>query len=427
MKVLKLLIITILILNKPIFGEKSKLITDLHKNFTEKDKKTYNFFYNFFVQNFNFSFLLENQDNSLNRINSEISLEFENLKTSLSFGNYFFQPLWNRILFLRESISYQLENKYYYRKVTGVYQNFGFNSFFIGLFYLKDQSRGIFFGKENFLIIWDFYKKKWSYYQQYHNHKSSLIINWEGEKKQNQGYFSFLYQSSDFRLHTSGVRSPDWDHYDYLEDQYFEQINSYLYRSFFGNFLIQHQRSIFKVLFQRKGNIDFIKNEFKFRVFEFSYFSFYLGADFYKKNLAKEKYVQEYSNFNTSFNFQYENFLYTFELRILKKFYNMIYKINYKKNKTKLSFGILYENFDLNKIPMFFESLDFSLLESSDREFYVQKEYFFDRTYVGGILQLKFYSEFVSLYLNYYYSKKYLSKTFLKENQYLELGVVMEF
>lgn len=423
MKVLKLFIIYFLILNIPILGEKSKFITDLQKDFLEKDKKNYSFF----IQNYNFSVLLENQDNSHNRINSEIFFEFGSLKTSFLFGNYFFQPLWNRILFLRKNISNQLENKFYYRKISGIYQNFEFNSILFGLFYLKDHSKGISFGNKNFLLIWDFYKKKWSYYLEYHNSTASLIVNWEGEKKQNQGYFSFLYQSNDFRFNTSGFRSPYWDYYDYLEDQYSEQIQSYFYKSFFGNFLIQYQKIIFKILFQRKGNIDFLKNELKFKVFEFYDFSFYLGADFYKKNLTREKYVQQYGNYNASFSYEYEKFLYTFELKILKKFYNMIYKINYKKNKTLFSLGILYENFDLNKIPKYFESLDFSYLEDSNTEFYVQKEYFFDRTYVGGILQFKIYSEFASLYLNYYYSKKFLSKTYLKENQYLELGVVMEF
>lgn len=221
------------------------------------------------------------------------------------------------------------------------------------------------------------------------------------------------------------MRNSLWDYYQYYEDSYDQKNKSNLFKSFLGSISLNFMDLYFYSGFYKKGNVNFIKAESDYKIFYLEGFSIVIGIDFYKQEFTNNK--RESYNLNIKNTLMNQSFLYSFEYRIFEDFYNFMYKISYKKYKNYFTFGILYQNLDLEKILNSIEVLRFSFVEDSELDFLFQREFWFDRSYISAILEGKFYFEKISFLLKYFYIKKFLSKSNLKESHSLEINFVFEF
>ncbi len=415
-------------LNTEIFGEdsKSKILSKLEKQNTQKLKQIYFFYQELTFKKNQIAYMLDIQNSKAN-FSSDLRYTYiPDLHFSIFFGNYFLREIWNQTVFLKESISSDLYTQYSFRKFKGVYPMIESQKLFYGIFYLEDLSKGVFWGFENNLFLWDFYKKKWLIYSKNQIQKHFFYINWEGEKKENQGYTFYSFLEKEYSIQVFGMRNSFWDYYQYFEDNYDQNNHSYIYQSFLGSFSFQLNQVQFYFGHHKKGNVRYLKTESAYRIFDVNNFRFLIGIDFYQRFLESNTYKRENYNQNMKIYFYYENFIYSFEYRIFRNFYNLIYKISYKKYKNQFVFGILYQDYDVKRISESLEIIHFEFLENSNSHFLLQKEFFFDRSYISGVINATFYFDGVSFSFKSYYTKKFLSKENQKEMNSLEVSFVVE-
>ncbi|MFN3603254.1 MAG: hypothetical protein ACK4UJ_00945 [Leptonema sp. (in: bacteria)] len=407
--------------------QENKFITKFKKQNFEKYNTIFYFYQNYVLSKIQFSYLIQNEKKTKNTLSSNLEFNYDKRTLFLFYGSYFLKESWNRTLFLREEISSGLKSEFYYRKLRGFYSGLENPYFFYGFFYLEDLSKGVFWGFKDGLVLWDFYYKKWLTFYTSKSKEYSFMINWTGEKKQNQGYLSFYFYNFPFILNIFGARLSSWDYYQYFEDEYNVQNKARMYQSYLFELSVYYADWFSNFVFFKKGDVKFSKSEIQYKILSYKNLNFYSGIDFYIQNLEIGRIQRESFNANIKIELDYEKLIYAVEFRLFKDFYNIIYKISYKKKNQKLIFAVLYQDFQLEKIPETFEKINFSNEDVQNWEESFKKEYFFDRSFIGSILEYEYDLDLVSFRLQYRYNKKFFSKHNSKEMQYWEGSFVIKF
>jgi len=382
-----------------------------NKDFNQiENEPEYLYIYKFNNNKIQFSFLTSYKDKKENSLNFYFENYFRIFKYEIFCCNYYLNFLWNQIVFLKNDFSNDLG--FFEKRIQkGIYSSFLFYDFpiNIGLFYLEDHSKGIYFYNNHTLILGDFYNKKYAFYNNINTKLLNSIINIASENHHLYGYTSLKIKNQDSNLGFFIIRKPYWDQYDYYSDKYLEKQEKN--RSFNTNINYQYSLLNLDINYFIKGNVSFLKNYGYIKFFNYKLLSIYSGLVYLEKN-NENKYLTKELRYSLLLELD-DGYKYFLELEESKNHFIIKFKIGLLK-KQIFNWGIFYQNFNMNKIQNNFDFFNFSSYSL------YTNNYLMDRTYTGLLLQTKMNFDDVLFYCYYIYQIRFIQSR-RKELQQLEV------
>ena len=364
---------------------------------------------------YNIDFLIMYKDKKKEHsLSIDLDIFLGDYKFELFGGNYFLNPLWNKLVFLRKDFSNE-GNFLQKRILQGIYVSFwNYQNFFsLGTFYLEDFSKGIFFDNKNSIFLYDFYNKKYVFFNQFLYKNLYSFINLSGEKKDIYGYSILDWNKDDHHISFFVVRKNYWDHYDFFTDSYREKNTS---SSFYSNF---NYKNIFinnNINYFYKGNVIFLKIQSDFVVYNNDKFSILAGINYLEKKLQKEIKNDYRYNINLLIS---DDLNYSFDIEGNKE--TLIFKFKAgMERKYSFYWGLFYQHYNINIIEKYFDFFNVAI------DPYYNQSYLIERTYLGILLESLIKLKNIQFYWNYNYQIKFIQST-KKEIHFIDIKFLAKF
>ena len=413
---IRIMSLSLLIWVKGIMGQ-SYIMSYYNKNFVdEKLPSSPELFYlqEFHQNQYNIDYLIMYKDKKEHSLSIDLDIFWGSYKFKLFGGNYLLNPLWNKLVFLRNDFSY--EGDFLHKRILqGIYVSFwNYQNFFsYGTFYLEDFSKGIFLYNQNSIFLYDFYNKKYILFNKLLYKNLYSFINLSGEKKNIYGYSIVDWNIDNHHIGFFVVRKNYWDQYDFFTDSYREKYTS---SSFYTNFNYKNKYINNNLNYFYKGNIIFLKIQSDMIVYNNDKFSILAGVNYLEKKLQKE--IKNDYRYNINLLISHD-LNYSFDIEGNKETLIFKFKVGMKR-KYNFYLGLFYQHYNINLIQKHFDFFDVAI------DPYYNQNYLIERTYLGILLESLIKLKKIQFYCNYNYQIKFIQFN-KKEVHFIDIKFLAKF
>ncbi|MCS7205444.1 MAG: hypothetical protein NZ853_07090 [Leptospiraceae bacterium] len=352
--------------------------------------------------------------------NYDLSFPIKDFRIYFMGGIIYLNPLWNATTFLTSQYSnrknFPIKRRLKFHQIgLELFQNLPI----IGFAYFEDEGKALYIQKENHIFLYDFEKKRWLLFSKKQFQNWFYLINTNGENNEVSGYVSLNYKNSNKKADFFLMRKITWDRYDYFSDTYKNKKTSNT-QSFLSEVKLNYLNLFTSIYLFQKSHYMFLQNDLAFSMGKFDIINLFVGINIYSQDIEKKLRKQK-----TSFFFEpifpiNDGFWISMKWVFFPKSLNYIPKVSIQQNKHYFSMGIIYHHGSYKDLN---ERFYFLSIETSDEQ---KDVIFFDRCYLGALVEYQYQSKNFTIDFHYIYYKKILQSS-LKEKQSLETSIRMFF